>query len=424
MKKLLALLLALAIVFSLVACAESGGGRSDRDDDDSTSTPWWENLPEEDDNDDDDSKDNDEDKDKEDDDENNSVISPPSDEPDKNEDTASAVVTVGEHNLTAAQFSYFYYDAISEYQQVIFAQYYASLGEYWDTMLGFDPELPMDEQIYNEETGQTWQAYFKDVAIEDIHWTYALYDDAIANNFSLSDSLQLEISEYLNDLSLYAGYYGYDDVDAYLRDIYGKDASAEEFAAYFTTFSMSASYRDRYISSLSFTQEDLRAYEQTDEYYTTVSDAKLVNVRHILALFAGSTDADKADAQARAEEIYHDWLAGPATEDSFAALANAVSEDQGGNVTNGGIYEDIYPGQMAEDFEAWCFAADRKPGDTGIVETENGYHVMYFSSYSDITYRDMIIEEDMRTEYAANWAQSIMNNTSIVVGNLDDLELT
>ena len=33
---------------------------------------------------------------------------------------------------------------------------------------------------------------------------------------------------------------------------------------------------------------------------------------------------------------------------------------------------------MVESFDAWCFDSSRKPGDTGIVKTNYGYHVMYF----------------------------------------------
>jgi hypothetical protein len=33
---------------------------------------------------------------------------------------------------------------------------------------------------------------------------------------------------------------------------------------------------------------------------------------------------------------------------------------------------------MVAAFDEWCFDAARQPGDTGIVKTEFGYHVMYF----------------------------------------------
>ncbi|MBQ1704276.1 MAG: peptidylprolyl isomerase, partial [Clostridia bacterium] len=68
--------------------------------------------------------------------------------------------------------------------------------------------------------------------------------------------------------------------------------------------------------------------------------------------------------------------AGPATEDSFADLAREYSADS--NASSGGLYTGIYLGQMVQEFQDWCFDESRQPGDTGIVKTDYGYHVMYF----------------------------------------------
>ena len=70
---------------------------------------------------------------------------------------------------------------------------------------------------------------------------------------------------------------------------------------------------------------------------------------------------------------------GDKTEESFAALATEKTEDTGSQST-GGLYERVYKGQMVKAFENWCFDAARKAGDTGIVESDYGYHVMYFIS--------------------------------------------
>ena len=40
---------------------------------------------------------------------------------------------------------------------------------------------------------------------------------------------------------------------------------------------------------------------------------------------------------------------------------------------------------MVPTFNAWCFDSSRKEGDTAIVQTEYGYHIMYFESTSDLT---------------------------------------
>lgn len=108
------------------------------------------------------------------------------------------------------------------------------------------------------------------------------------------------------------------------------------------------------------------------------------NVRHILIRVASeSSDGSESsglsdtDARAKAEEIYQEWQNGEKTEDSFAILATMYSEDTG-SVSNGGLYENIAEGDMVTEFNDWCFDESRQPGDTDIVQTSHGYHIMYF----------------------------------------------
>lgn len=153
----------------------------------------------------------------------------------------------------------------------------------------------------------------------------------------------------------------------------------------------------------------------------------LKNVRHILAAFEGGTydsttgattysDVEKDAAKAQAEALLEQWKSGEATEDSFAALANEQSDD--GDGTTGGLYENVYPGQMVTAFNDWCFDESRKAGDTGIVETEYGYHVMYFSGDSETTYRDYMIENDLRSTDIGTWYSEMMDAMTIVEGNM------
>ena len=153
------------------------------------------------------------------------------------------------------------------------------------------------------------------------------------------------------------------------------------------------------------------------------NETKLVNVRHILVGFSGDqnedgtyTDEAKEAARASAEEILNEWESGDATEDSFAELANSKSTDTGSN-TNGGLYENVYPGQMVTAFNDWCFDTDRKVGDTGIVETSYGYHVMYFVGTADQTYRDYQITNDLRTTDMENWFQGLIENYTVTMGD-------
>ena len=160
----------------------------------------------------------------------------------------------------------------------------------------------------------------------------------------------------------------------------------------------------------------------------------LKNVRHILVSFehdheaAGEhdhssssyTDAEKAAALAEAEAILNEWKNGEASEASFADLANAKSDD--GDGTTGGLYEDIFPGQMVAPFEDWCYDASRMPGDTGIVESTYGYHVMYFVGNSETNYRDFQISNALASEELAAWYAEILEGKTIVEGNTNYID--
>ena len=113
------------------------------------------------------------------------------------------------------------------------------------------------------------------------------------------------------------------------------------------------------------------------------ADYEPVDVRHILIMpekgeDGTATDEAWAEAEKKAKDVLEEFLAGDKTEETFAALAEEKSED-GGSKTNGGLYSGVLKGQMVAPFEDWCFAEDRQPGDTDIVKTSYGYHVMYFS---------------------------------------------
>ncbi len=101
-------------------------------------------------------------------------------------------------------------------------------------------------------------------------------------------------------------------------------------------------------------------------------------VRHILiAPEDMENETQKKDAKAKADKLLADWKKGEATEESFAALVHDNTDDTGSKET-GGLYENFGKGEMVEAFEKWSYDAARKPGDTAVVETEYGYHIMYF----------------------------------------------
>jgi len=121
--------------------------------------------------------------------------------------------------------------------------------------------------------------------------------------------------------------------------------------------------------------------------YTTEAEAQEIEARN-------------AQVKAEAEALYTEWVNGGASEDAFIQMAKDHSED--GNASSGGLYSGVYMGQMVEAFQDWCFDESRQPGDHGIVETEFGYHIMYFVENEGLKYRSDIqsaLESEKYNEY-------------------------
>ena len=193
-------------------------------------------------------------------------------------------------------------------------------------------------------------------------------------------------------------------------------------------------------SQTEVTAEDGTTTTVENDYYVVMflgrndNERPLANVRHILVNIEGGTtdangvitytDAEKAAAMAEAEAILAEFQAGDATDESFAALATEKTDDTASAAT-GGLYEDITPQQgiYEEAFTNWAVDPERKAGDTGIIETGHGYHVMYYVGDGDLNYRDHIISGKIRTEKVNAWYADIMATATATAKDTSHLDL-
>ncbi len=133
------------------------------------------------------------------------------------------------------------------------------------------------------------------------------------------------------------------------------------------------------------------------------------DVRHILVQFetkkdadgkaVALTDAEKAKYKAEAEAILDEFKKDPTVE-NFAKLAKEKTDDTA-SAESGGLYENVADdGQYVEQFTKWAVDSARKPGDTGIVETSYGYHVMYFVEANDDAWHAAVKEGIFADKYS------------------------
>ena len=125
-------------------------------------------------------------------------------------------------------------------------------------------------------------------------------------------------------------------------------------------------------------------------------DYRPVSVRHILV-----------DDEELASSILEQYRTGEQTEEAFGLLAAQYSTDS--NASSGGLYQNFPLGQMVKPFESWAYDSARKAGDTDIVETDYGYHVMYFVGVSDTEYWKIAAENDLHVAAYNEWFSALTN---------------
>lgn len=289
--------------------------------------------------------------------------------------------------LTNARLSLYYWEN--------FYNYY-NQNYYYAMYLGLDP-LHMDESMYDEEGNRTWQEYFLSNALEDYRTYTAACAKARAEGFALPEDVQENLDQIRENVSSRSD----EELNEQLLSVYGPGVTRENYVEYLENLFLGASYIQAMRDRIEPTDEELSAYyDAHSEDYADVpkTDGGTVNVRHVLIEPEDTEQAESwAAAEKTAQELYENWKAGDATEDSFAELAKARSQDPG-SAENGGLYEDVAPGRMVAEFNDWCFDESRKPGDTAVVKTDYGYHIMYFVSEGEGAYWKTVVADPCKNE--------------------------
>ena len=327
----------------------------------------------------------------------------------------NVVATIGETQLTNAQLQIYYWMAVNTYRAE-------------DHEVAPDWEEELDTQLcpLTDET-ISWQQYFLQSALNTWHTyqaavllsentTFATEDaykiiekkhkENISEETAYLDVLygynakyaidpqhQAHLDQLENKLETMAEEAGYESLSDLVKEMAGMGTTPE----YLFNYAQLANKGYMFLSTLSYhletSKSDITAYYDAHaEEYTaagiTADSGKSVTIRHILV--AGDSESSKSTAQ----NYLAKWKK-YANESYFGELAYQVSDDAATN-KSGGLYYNLYKGQLTGELNDWCFDSARKPGDTAVVKSDAGYHVVYFQSATDRWYAEA--EKDLLSQ--------------------------
>lgn len=314
----------------------------------------------------------------------------------------AVVATMGGYTLTNSQLQVYYWMEVQN-----FLSSYGSYAAYF----GLDTTQPLDTQVCGlTDTGETWQQFFLAGALNSWHNYQALTAEAENVGFELDAAIQAELEAIPETMEQNALLYGFENAEEFLAYNVGNGATIDDYIAFMETYYPGTAYYNAQVEANAPSEEAMEDYfaanQQTYLDSGLSQEDKYVSVRHVLIMPEGADsstirsetfdDAAWEASRVRAEELLTQWEQGDKSEDSFATLAMENSQD--GSASMGGLYTDIVKGQMVENFENWCFDDSRTYGDYGIVETEFGYHLMFY--VSDRPVWTDYVRSDMMNAYA------------------------
>ena len=275
----------------------------------------------------------------------------------------------------------------------------------------------------------TWQQYFLAAALDTWSNFQALSHEANAAGFQLPEEDVIHLEDLPETLELNAKQMGYESAEAMLQRDMGPGATLEGYVNFQANYYMGNMYYLDTLEQIPVTDADVAAYfdAHAEEYKANgleKTDERYVDVRHILICPESAegastyTEAEWAAAEVKANEVLNEWLTKNPTEDGFAVLAETYSMDPG-SVSNGGLYEDVYKGQMVPEFDSAVFAMEVGEITKTPVKTQFGYHlikliakneskVAEFDTVKD-ELREMLIAERRQSAF-----QSKINQLKIV----------
>ena len=145
-------------------------------------------------------------------------------------------------------------------------------------------------------------------------------------------------------------------------------------------------------------------------YFDSVDDRDYPSaaIRQILVGADSDSDGKYSEeelktAHGKAEALLNAWKSGDMSEESFSKIYSDNSSDER---ISSSFIDMIYHGATGVDaVENWALDPERQVGDTALIDTEYGTHILYYSSARDNARKALVIKAKSNADYT-DWMES------------------
>ena len=265
-------------------------------------------------------------------------------------------ITVGNHDVSNAEFSFMYHYVLLENGVDI-----------------FKPDTEKMLQQPGENGFATYREYFLDVTAKEIQATYMLYDDATAHGFSITQDHKDRAQAYVDWLKTKADAI-HVDLDTYIKGTFGPYVNKSLILSV--------------LSKVYFT-EDYSAHQKLDELKATPEQAEkayqdarnsydLVSYRVLRITFEQREESYVKTANLHAEQIIEKIAGDQSKFESTAAQYFSGEAQQRLLVPDSTLHKRVRYSEINEsEWRSWLFDTSRASGDTVIFKDDYGFPIIF-----------------------------------------------
>lgn len=266
------------------------------------------------------------------------------------------VATVQNNKVSKAEFQYY----LNNSMQTLYLQLGIYTGQDYYTFMN---------SAYGEGT-QTWYDVAKSQALSQAVQIEYLLQEAKKEGFKVDPKeISDEWSKFESDIKAYAANNNL-SVQDYYKQVYG--INQNQLKEIIKNMYIAQKYMEAKIDAIVVDEAELASYYEENK---TTFDYN--SVRHILITCEEDAEESVVNEKSKAAQ---DILDRVNKGEDFSELARQYSEDEGSK-DSGGVIEVQQNGMMVPEFEEWAFS--HKVGETGIVKTQYGFHVMILDSINN-----------------------------------------
>jgi len=284
----------------------------------------------------------------------------------------SEYIRVNDVSVSQLEFNYYKGNIVNGYSAIL--PYY-----------GVDTSVPYDQQIFDAESGLTWDDYFDQLATDSIRVTKAVLSDVTANGltFDISKEYNARIASMKAEASA-AGI----KFDNYLFSLYGNAASEKTIKPFIEEELIYSAYYDYLTEKFTPTDEEAQAkYDENPDQYDSV-DYRVLSFKADVMENASEEEVSAAmdTVLASAKEMLDKVNAGGDFETLCAEYApEAQRANYEDTETDYSLVTNLTLDASSHAYKDWLFE-DRETGDTTLYtdEESNTVYVLKFEKrYTD-----------------------------------------